>query len=188
MSTTTNKKDQELALLKVRMQAPMIVRDLLATNLKLDSDMQFSLSEMISNMDAINTLLCAALSMKEINDFKDAGAQCKNLAGLECERILERYHENAAINGPEWDIKTLAEDLENFIEMAELCHMSYEILDPKIAAIINVLCAQINAQIMIVDHVIAYMNAQEQHGHKSLKVSAYKTGYAADNIVMFPGR
>lgn len=178
-------KEQNMALLKVQLQVPLIVRDLLVLDRTPDADAQYGLSEMMSNMSPDMVLLCSAVTMKEIASCEGIISADLTFLQMECDRIIERYHAHGDTNNCATDMKQIAEDMDAFLDLMELCHMSYEIMNPKVTGLLDLLTAQISAQVMILDEVIR-LQERSTKTTKTFLVKPYTTGFAADNVVMFP--
>lgn len=178
----------QMALLKNRLQMPMIVRDLLVTQMEPADDATYALHEMMGNFRPEEALLCAALVMEEIAFFeRDVDADMKFLK-MECARIIERYsaRDDLAQDNPELWAETevdmlpvLAEDLDEFLEIIFMCYLNFELANPNITAILDILTAQLQSHSMIVDEVLIL--------HEDLAKNAPPTPKSVeDNIVSFP--
>ncbi|MCB1784460.1 MAG: hypothetical protein KDI13_10765 [Alphaproteobacteria bacterium] len=178
-----------LALAKNRLQLPLVVRDILKGNASMDDAARYAMHTLLSDLQAPDMLLCAALALKEIADHQGMEFSGYNFLHTECNRMTKRYaHANIFI-----DVKNisdtkfanvlddLAGDLESFAEILELCKMSFEILHPESAEIINIFCAQIQSQILITDELIRI------HGEATQTIpSLPQTGSAQeDNVITF---
>ncbi len=185
---------QQRALLKSNLQMPLVVRDLLVTSLPAASDTTYALHEMMSNYSPDQALLCAAFVVKEIASFETMATNDLEFLHMECERLIERYsaRDDLANDNPDlWNetqanmMHDIAEDIEGFMDLIALCHMSFEVTAPKIAEILNILSIQLQSSLMIVDEVISL----QDHITDSLKNAPLPetTGYEADNVIRFPG-
>lgn len=181
-NTAQKKTDKKLALLKARLQMPLIARDFLAMNIAPDAGAHYALHEMMSNFQPHDALLCAAFIMKEIAAFEKNIIDSSGFLHMECDRIIERYSAEDDFGQVNTDLKTFAEDMESFADLLDLCHMSYEIMNPKTAVLLNIIATQIEAQMNIVDTVLGML---ETETGKQKKTPPYVTGYMADNVVMF---
>ncbi len=185
--------DKEMALLKNRLQMPLIVRDLLITNQTPSADENYALHEMLGNFTSDEALLCSAFVMKEIADFDKSVSTDLAFLHMECDRLIERYSARAdlAKENPEiWNetqnamLNTIFEDMEDFLELIELCHMSYEVTNPRITKFLDIITAQLQSHLMIIDEAIL---ARQKITDKTDISQPYVTGFAADNVIMFPG-
>ncbi len=184
---------EHIAYLMNKLQMPLIIRDHLVTGVPLNAEGTYALHEMMGNFAPDYAILSAAFVMQEIAANETIDQQDLRFLNMECERLVERYaarddlaQDNAALwEETQMDMMVpLAEDIEGFIDIITLCHMSFEITEPKIAQILNVLIIQLQSHLVIVDEVIA-MKVEIEN---ALDIPApLITGYAADNVVRFPG-
>ncbi len=175
---------QTLAALKNRLQMPLIVRDLLATNLAASGESTYALHEMLSDYSAEDALLAAAFTMEEIAAFQNVSVTDLAFLHLECARLIERYSARDDLfqeNPDMWNetqsqmVGEIAEDLEGFLDLLSLCMLSFEVTAPKIYEILAILDTQLQAQLIIIDEVQAMLDnlETEQVAQPS-------------NIIMFP--
>ncbi|MBI1302110.1 MAG: hypothetical protein GC137_10740 [Alphaproteobacteria bacterium] len=180
--------NKQMALLKNRLQMPMIVRDLLVTQLEPADDATYGLHEMMGNFRPEEALLCAALVMEEVAFFeREIDADMKFLK-MECARIIERYsaRDDLAQDNPELWAETeadmlpvLADDLEEFLEIIFMCYLNFELVNPNVTAILDILTAQLQSHSMIVDEVLLL--------HEDIAKEAPPTQQPyIGNIVSFP--
>lgn len=180
--------NQQLALLKNRLQIPLIVRELLESSRLPSDDENYAMHDMLGNHKSEDALLCGAFVMKEIAVLEDATQSDIALLHMECERLIERYsaRDDLAQENPELYADTeiammdsLSEDLEGFLDLLALCKLSYEITAPHIAQILDIVDAQLHSHLMIIDEVINLINDEEPE-------MPLPTGYEADNVISFP--
>ncbi len=185
--------EQKLALVKSKLQMPIIIRDLLITDQAPSAESTYALHDMMSSFQPDAAILSAAFTMKEIADIEDALSEDISFLHMECDRIIERYiaRDEMAEENPElWSetqsemMPVIAEDIEGFLELISLCYLSYDITNPKIAKIVNILNVQLQSHLMIVDEVITL---QEDIKRQAALSTPAINGYMADNVVMFPG-
>ena len=184
--------DKQMAILKNKLQMPLIVRDMLKAEHTPSADENYALHEMLGNFSAEDALLCTAFTMKEISDYEDINSTNLTFLNMECERIIERYsaRDDMASENPDlWSetqmnmLECLSEDLEELLELIELCHMSYEVTNPKITKFLDIMTAQLQSHIMIIDEAISM---QQIPAHTNSIEKPAITGMEADNIIMFP--
>lgn len=184
--------EKQLALLKNNLQIPLIVRDLLVTGCAPSPETTYGMHEMMGNYQPDSAILCTALVMSEIATQENIAASDLEFLHMECERLIERYsaRDDLAKDNPElWEetqsdmMGEIAEDLEGFIDLISLCKLSFEITAPNVVQILDIMDVQLQCQLMIIDEVLECLSKQNQKAeltHSSI------TGYAADNIIMFP--
>ncbi len=178
------------ALLKNKLQMPLIVRDLLVTNSIPAADAEYGLHEMMSNFECDQALLCAAFTMQEVAAAENATSTDLSLLNMECERLIERYSARSELEEENHELWTetqadmlpvMAEDMEGFIELLSLCQMSFEIMNPKTAKIVSMIMTQLQSHLMIIDEVVGMLETQEKP-KTMMNAQPY-----ADNVLSFPG-
>ena len=185
--------EKQLALLKNKLQMPLIVRDLLITNQTPDADAQYALHEMMGNFKTEDAILSAAFIMQEIANHEAIINTDLAFLKMECERLIERYsarddlaHENPNLwtetQGEMLDV--MYEDMEDFMELIALCQLSYDITNSKIAKLLDIITIQFQSHLMILDEVI---EMQQNNNHQTQISAPSCTGFDADNVIMFPG-
>ena len=195
--------DQQLALLKNRLQMPLIVRELLSAG-KVPSDEEtYGLHHMLSEYSIEDALLCGAFVMKEIAALGNTHPSDMAFMHMECERLIERYsaRDDLAQENPDlWSasqidmLDDMAEDLECFLDLLALCKLSYEITAPCVTSILDILDTQLQSQLMMVDEIISMHQEQKLHAVNEIPLGSIETqfilpaGYGAygDNIIPFP--
>ncbi len=186
---TVNNK--QMALLKNRLQMPLIVRDMLITNQIPTSDENYALHELLGNFSADEALLCSAFVMKEIANFETITSSDLTFLHMECDRLIERYsgRDDLAKENPEiWSeaqinmVDIIYEDLVDFLELLELCQLSFEITNPNLVKFLNIMKPQLQSHMMIIDEVISMQ--QKPVGDNTLLTPPI-TGFEADNVIMF---
>ena len=137
-------------------------------------------------------LLCASLVLSEISALESIAASNLEFLHMECARLIERYsaRDDLAHSNPDlWEetqvdmMSEIAEDLEGFIDLISLCKLSFEITAPNVVQILEILDVQLQCQLMIIDEVLERLAALKK---KATLTTPTITGYAADNVIVFP--
>ncbi|MCK5375007.1 MAG: hypothetical protein KAJ40_06965 [Alphaproteobacteria bacterium] len=201
-----SQSNQQLALLKNRLQIPLIARDLLSDDKMPNDEETYAMHDMLCDFSTEEALLCAAFVMKEIAALGNVSPSDMAFFHMECERLIERYsaRDDLAQDNPElWSntqidmLDEIAEDLEGFLDLLSLCKLSYEITAPAVTHIIEILDAQLQSQLVIIDEVISMheaaakekleervsINASPVH---SIDANRYQFSVYGDNILQFP--
>lgn len=194
MAQSVNTMEQKLARIKNNLQMPLVVRDLLMNNASPKTETAYALHEILSNYSAEQALLCAVFSIQEIACFEDISSNDMPFVKMECERIIERYTSRIALseeNPDLWEetqkdmVSVIAEDIEGLCDLIQLCNLSYEITNPKITAILDILEIQLQAQLVIIDEVIELLKSEKRSMALNTPESVV-SGYEASNVIMFP--
>jgi len=181
----TNEQKQNKARIKNNLQMPLIIRDLMITGLRLENDVQYSLHELMSNMQPQDALLCAAFTTEEIVDIEDITSTDLTFLKEEYTRIITRYTGANHIDSEKDKIHTLIEDIEGFLDTMSLCHMSFEITNPKAAKFFDIIITQLQAHLVITDEIIAMME-QENITPMPIPPAHVISGISASNVIPFP--
>lgn len=185
--------DQNLALLKNNLQMPLIVRDLLLSNAVPASDVTYALHEILGNQTAEQAIICSVMTVQEIAVFEGIISADLSFLQMECDRLLERYiaRDEMITDNPElWEetqkdmMPVIAEDIEGFLDLLNLCHLSFEITNPRITKILDIITTQLQTQLLIIDEVITLLETKSRS--MSLTTSKGINGYMAENVIMFP--
>lgn len=192
MSINTN--EQTLARIKNNLQMPLIVRDMLLSDTKPSDDATYALHEMLGNFTAEQAILSSVMTVQEIATFEGIISADLTFLKMECDRLNERYisreqlsHENPDL----WEetqkdmMGVIAEDIEGFLDLINLCHLSFEITNPKMASILEIITTQLQAHLVIIDEIIEMLKTEK----RSMAFTAPESlvnGYEASNVVMFP--
>jgi hypothetical protein len=194
MAQSINTNEQTLARIKNNLQMPLIVRDLLLSDMKPSTDATYSFHEMIGNFTAEQALLCGVMTVQEIATFEGVISADISFLQMECDRLVERYTSRNALaeENPElWEetqkdmINVITEDIEGFLDVLSLCHMSFEITNPKIAIVLDIMTTQLQAHLVIIDEVAELLKSEQNN----LVFTAPQTminGYEASNVIRFP--
>ena len=188
--------NKKLALIKNRLQMPLIVRDLLTSG-KMPSDEEiYALHDLLCTFSTEDTLLCSAFTMKEIASFGNVHPSDMPFLHMECERLIERYaaQDDLATENPElWETSQInmldetAEDLECFLDLLALCKLSHETIVPCVGSILEILDAQLQSQLIIIDEVIAMHCAQQEQAiNETPNTNTAQYLSYGDNIIPFP--
>ncbi len=184
--------NKQMALLKNKMQMPLIVRDMLITNQIPNAEENYALHELLGNFSADEALLCSAFVMKEIANFETISSNDLTFLHMECDRLIERYSAKTSLaeENPEiWSeaqinmVDIIYEDIADFIELIELCQLSFEITNPNIVKFLNIITPQLQSHMIIIDEVISM---QQKSIGAGASLTPPITGFEADNVVMFP--
>lgn len=179
-----NHHEQQLALLKNKLQLPLIARDYLLADETPNAESRYALHEMMSNLQPQDALLCAAFILKEISSFGEKQNPAEILLHRECDQIIACYANKDDFNETNVTLHVFANDMERFAELIDLCQLSYDIMNEKASDLLEIISTQIHAHITIVDTVLDMMDGAQHK--KMLKSAPIISGYKADNVVMFP--
>lgn len=196
MAQSVNINEQTLARMKNNTLMPLIVRDLLLSDTSAAADVTYAMHEIIGNFRAEKALLCGVLTVQEIATYEGIISTDLTFLKMECERLIERYiaRDQLALDNPElWEetqrdmMGVIAEDLEGFLDLLNLCHMSFEITNIKMAKILDIITTQLQAHLVIIDEVMEMLEIQgrqmtltQTHHHDTI------SGFEANNVIMFP--
>lgn len=182
-----DRHEQDLALLKNKLQLPLIARDYLSENEAPASESRYALHEIMSNLQPQDALLCAAFILKEIASFDSGMATTQSWLHRECDALIACYANKDHLNESDITLPVLVRDMENFTELLDLAFLSYDVLNPKAAELLDIIVTQMHAQVTIVETVLEMTEAAEHAPeHKLFAAAPINTGYMADNVVMFP--
>ena len=185
--------EKQIALLKNKLQMPLVIRDLLITNQKPSADATYALHEMMSNFQPEEAVLCAAFTMKEIAAHDAFTSTDLAFLNMECDRIIERYsaRDDLAEDNPDLWLESqgemmycIAEDIDDFLELIFLCYMSFEVTSPEITALLDIITTQLQSHSMIVDEVISLQ--EEMRRGANAGGSTQSSRRRADNVIIFP--
>ncbi len=183
---------KQKALLKNKLQMPLIVRDMLVTNQSPADDANYALHEMMSDFQPDESILCSAFVMQEMASIRNIDPSDLKLLNMECERLIERYSardELSKENPQLWEdsqsemMSVIAEDIEGFLELISSCNMAFKITSPKTAALLSIIITQLKAQLMIIGEVI-YMMETAKCDTKFSNMPF--NDHVTDNVIMFP--
>ncbi len=162
---------QQRALLKNRLQTPLIIRDLLVTATAPSAETTYALHEILSDLCAEDAILSSAFILQEITALEGIAASDLDFLHLECDRLIECYaaRDDLANDNPAlWEqtkrekISNIAEDIEGLIDLLSLCILSFEITAPQIAEILGILEIQMQAHLIIIDQIQELLESPEQ--------------------------
>ena len=182
--------EKKMALLKNKLEMPLVVRDLLITKQAPAEDATYALHTLMSNMQPEDAILCAAFTMKEIASFEADMSDDTKFLHMECDRIIERYsvRKDIAEENPDLWAETesdmlpvIADDISDFLELVFLCYMSLEVTNPNTADILKIITTQLQSQLVIIDEVLSLQDNLE------LQSTTEGSGDAEGNIIVFPG-
>jgi hypothetical protein len=183
--------DKDRALLTTRLQAPLIIEDILSGKSALTDEAHYGLHALLSDFQPDTALLAIAASAEKIAFAYAEASPGMSVLALESKRLLEEY-------GPLWlqnahgqtidatGISELlgytAEDLEGLAELLEINGCFLRGKDPQAAAVFEILAVQASAQAMIAEEFLLVADqAGEVYGAHSLSASSLN-----DNVIAFP--
>ncbi len=201
--------NQQLATLCNKLQAPVVISEILDERCALTDEVQYALHEVISDLNPDSAVLCIALAARKIAGMTDSNAQTIPIMRMECDRIIEEYGEILiqAANENEEErgervlemLDVISEDLEGLTELLEFCS-DFVFYDHKIIAeLCSILQIQARAHALITEQFAMAVEAQGRHLIETL-VQANTSVQAArenvvepiaantDNVIMFPFR
>ncbi len=185
--------DKENALLRSKLQVPMVVRDILDEPSAIEDDTHYGLHEIISDLQPDSALLCIALAAKQIAALSVYQSSTLKVLNMECDRIISdygplwlRHAENSNID--EADVlDTLANICEDLEGIAELLEINTDFLrdhDEKSAVLCNILHIQASAHALIAEEFIGVLDSEEEEVETQIVETSVEFH---DNVVPFPG-
>lgn len=185
--------DQTLAQMTARLQAPLLVREMLETPDAMAVDIDYNLHDIISDMQPDAAILTTALSLRLICQTlpKDGFTPTLDVA---CTRIIEEY-------GPVWlahscDMKIdnayliellsdLPEDFESLNEFMDVA-LSYMEEDSMEARILEVLRVQCGAHSLIAEAYLDLLNMRVEENAQNMDAGIAMIQQNS-NVIAFPG-
>lgn len=209
MSQTQSLKTKDLALMANRLQAPVVMADILGKRGDLSDDVRFGLHDLLSDMQPDSALLSMALTVRAIASTYAPASASMGVMAMECVRITEEY-------GPLWlahaqaeDTDSLAvantlsniiEDFECFIELLELNIDFLKAKDTIAAEIFEILFVQARAHLLIAEtffQALSFSEANAVMGALPAKAGDIDPALAhqmlgeanaqSNNVILFPG-
>lgn len=182
---------QTLAALTNKLQAPMIVSDILTGKDK-NEDTHYALSALISEMQPDAAILAIALSMRNIVGPYLKASPSLQMTEIECTKIIEDYAHQwstqplTAETSAEESFDTLekiSEDLEYIEELLDL-NMNYlQAKDLGATELCKLLKSQANTHRMIADLLCSTIETDTMPAILTPEETLSLTG---DNVVAFP--
>ncbi len=189
--------DKDLAILTIKLQVPLFVRDAIIANKPLSDDVHYAIHDAISDMQPDTALLCMAVTIQQmLKVLPQKDRVDSQVLSLECSRIISEYgaiwlknlrHEsmdNAYILKV---LENIPEDLDVLCDLMDVGLGIHVAEKSPAAEILDILSIQAGAHAIIAEEFLDVFSAQ------SLEISGKggltKTATAANtNIVQFPAR
>lgn len=175
--------NKELAALTARLQAPMVIQEILHGEGDFNDDIQYALHDIITDYKPDAALLCIALSMQKIAGIYAAASPIMDVVAIECAKIIDDYghvwldyaHQrdfsgdaeaSEGMNDLEEEILCdlldhVSEDLEGLGELLELASDFLKGKNPVAARICDIFKIQAISQAMIAEEFMrAYYSGE----------------------------
>ncbi len=162
--------DKELATIANRLQAPLIISDIMAGECELTGDVQYGLHSLISDLQVDSALLCIALGGLKIANGQHKASLSISILKLQCESIVNDYAahwlQNSSVTGTDSHdmadtMSCIAEDLEG---LSELLDMTLNALaqgkNEPVTSLIKILSIQAKAQTAIAEEFSDILSAK----------------------------
>lgn len=184
--------NKEVATLTNKLQAPVVIADILAGREELSDEVHYALHEIISDMQPDSALLAIAASAATIARIYQNASPGMKVLKMECDRILEDYGSLWLQNARNEKIDEsqvldmlghTPEDLESIAELLELNGVFLKAKDAQAATLCDILYIQSKAHAMIADEFIAMAN--DVSNRSDVKLPAMPV-MMADNVIPFP--
>jgi hypothetical protein len=187
-------KARELAKVANKLEAPMVVSDIMGGQQKLTKDVNFALHNVISDMQPDAALLCIALCAKKIAGAHAKASPSLSVLEMECGRIVDDYAELWLTNAESGDvdefealdaISNITEDLESIAELLEL-NMSYvRDINGAAYALFNLLSIQARSHALVAE---AFMEAIDDavYAPPKAEIKPLVAGMETNNVISFP--
>jgi hypothetical protein len=184
--------DKDLALLTVKLQIPLLVRDVLMGKGELPDDVHYGIHEALSDMQPDTALLCMAVTIQQmIKVLPQSIKTDAQVLSLECSRIISEYgavwmknmrHENMDNAYILKVLEHIPEDLDVLGDLMEVGLGIHVAENSAAADIINILKIQAGAHAIIAEEFLDVFMAQ------TLNISSGKSlpQAANGNVVGFP--
>lgn len=175
---------KELAALTTRLEAPLVVQDILHNDAGFDDDVQYALHEIVSEYKPDAALLCIALSIQKIAGIYTNASPIMGVIATECAKIIDEYGSawldhaykmdfagdfgtDQTANDDEMALVALldnvAEDLEGLGELLELASDFLRNKHPEAARMCDIFKIQALSHAMIAEEFMkAYYDGQEK--------------------------
>ncbi len=162
--------DKELATIANRLQAPLIISDIMAGECELTGDVQYGLHSLISDLQVDSALLCIALGGLKIANGQHKASLSISILKLQCESIVNDYAAHWLQNSSVTDtdshdmadtMSCIAEDLEGLSELLDLAlnGLAQSKNDPAFS-LIKILSIQAKAQTAIAEEFSDILSAK----------------------------
>ena len=169
--------DKELATIANRLQAPLIISDIMAGEGELTGDVQYGLHSLISDLEPASALLCIALGGLQITNGRNKASLGTSILKLQCESIINEYAAHWLQNSGttadigEHDMSCIAEDLEGLGELLDTA-MNGPTKNEPATSLMKILSIQAKAQAVIAEEVCEILSAKPQIPPQIAKQSA----------------
>ena len=159
---------QDKAFMVNKLQVPAIIADYLDGQCALNEDDQFTLHEMISDMQPDSALLCIALTAERLASIFASSSPSMQILAMECGRLVEDYApfwvQNAKAAAVDEDavlglLMHISEDFESLTELLDLNIAFLEAKDKEAASLFHLLSIQARAQALIADEFVSVVDA-----------------------------
>ena len=183
----------QLAELTNRLQAPVIISNIIKDRQDLCEETQLALHEIISDLEPDKALLAIALCARKITAAYACASASIKILDRECGKIINDYadlwHNHAnGITADQDDaldmLEHIAEDLEGLAALLKLSIPFLQTKDETAAALLKILRIQAAAQGLIAETCLGEINTEIYKDH--LPANAIKTLTASSNILNFP--
>jgi hypothetical protein len=185
---------KDFAFLANKLQAPVIISDILNNRTAFSDDIHYGLHELISDFQPDTALLAIALGAKAIVQKYKYASPSSRVLNIECDRIIYEYGtiwvQNAKdepLNvGEVFDVLIhTTDDLESIANLLEINTEFLKHKDAEAARICKILSVQARAQAMVSD---AFMSMAEDRQPEKARPAPTPMLTAAftDNVIQFP--
>lgn len=203
--------NREMAALTNRLQAPVVVHDIMHNNGEFNDDVQYALHEIISDYKPDAALLCIALSMKKIASIYSEASPIMGVVAVECSKVIDDYAQvwldfayrkefsgDDCVQEPLNPVEEAAlidilehvpEDLEGLADLLELASDFLKGKNTAAARICEIFKIQAISHAMIAEEFLkAYANGDDLSPSKNEETLTVTSSHRSnDNIVAFPG-
>ena len=152
------------AIMTNRLQVPAVIDDLLSGQEKLTEEMEFTLHDMITDMQPDTALLCISTCVQKITHSYILASAAMQVMHAESERIIEDYADLWVQNALDKDVdeimaldalSTITEDLECLADLLALNVQFLKAKDETSAKLFEILRIQATSHQMIADEFFA---------------------------------
>lgn len=162
--------DKELATIANKLQAPLIISDIMAGECVLTGDVQYGLHSLISDLQVDSALLCIALGSLKIANSQHKASLGISILKLQCESIVNDYAahwlQNSSVTGANSHdmadtMSCISEDLEGLSELLDtaLNGLARQKNDPAFS-LLKILSVQAKAHAAIAEEFCDVLSAK----------------------------